>query len=176
MNKLLIILLLLSFYCAAQTDTYQNVVVFVNKENSKSKTIEAGSHVLLLYTGYLSQEEIIHASILTVTDSSLIIVKNKNSPFEHQSALPFEIMLKDLLGFKKVTPGRTLLKALSKLTLGVGAALVFSGMNKNGANFWASFGTSAGIGAVGDIGIEFIFKDRIKYKLADGWQFRVIKF
>lgn len=173
---LIFIFLLTSSSLSAQTEVYQNAVVFVNKDKSQSKSIEEGSQVLLLYKGYLSQEEIIHADVVTITDSSLIVIKKRSSIFEQQLGEEFELKLKDLMGFKKVTPGRVLLKSTSKIALGVGSALVFALMNRNGSSFGAAFGTSAGIGLVGDVGIELLFRDRIKYKLADGWAFKVFRY
>ncbi len=172
----ILVFLLSSFLSFSQVEGYENVVIYLNKDKSKSESIAATNSVLLLYKGYLGQEEVVYAMVDHVTDTSLFIVKKKNSLFEHQTNELYEVKLIDILGFKKVTQGRTLLKAMSKLTLGIGTALLFATLNNNGSGFWKAFAISAGTGALGDIGVEFIFREKIKYKISDGWNYKVLKY
>ncbi|MBC7383899.1 MAG: hypothetical protein H7296_13090 [Bacteroidia bacterium] len=180
MNKktaFLITYFLLCFGMQAQT------LVFINTEQNKIIKAKPGNQLSLHYCGYLGQTESYKQTISFVTDSSVILglYLPKLSSAQNLSLAGLglgykEILLRDILVFRRMSIGRTLLKS----TLGVGAALASIIMlnqlyEHSSLSTGAKIGISLGVGLGTTYLINVFISDRPKYAMKDGWRVETVK-
>lgn len=177
---------ILFFLCILMGSTglkAQNLLLFTNPAQNKIIKAKIGDQLSLQYYGYLGQTEYFKQSISLITDSSVILGVYFPRLSDEQSrkigSIGFthkEILMKDIIMFRKMGAGRTLIKA----TLGLGAALTsiyllnrFYEQNKftTAAKFGISIGAAIGTTTL----INLVFPDKPKYKIKDGWKIEILK-
>lgn len=150
-------------------------------ESKKTIDIRPGQAVALTYKGYNGQLEFIKQTVTGITDSTLIlgvdyeklgINSAKKGPMVNYHKT---IKLDDIIGFRRMTIGRQLLKSGLRIGSVFGNFYAFymfsNNSNYSAANvYFISLGTVFGSAIL----ISWLLPENIKYEIRDGWTYRVI--
>ena len=146
----------------------QDTLVFQNIADSRRVEIVASNLVKLEYKGYLRQEESCYGLVVAMKDSILTIhsLDKKNVGFR-------DILIKDIVAFRKFKKGRLVLEPLVTLGFTVSSILLFYWLGEQhpNLNFGTRLGISFGVSAVSAGVSKLIFHKRVHNELAHGWTY-----
>jgi len=146
----------------------QKQLILENTKLNETITFETTDHVKVQYNGYLNQLEESKTNLLSVTDSSLVFMNIKGTDYLTDR---HEVLNSDITGFRKFWKYQPLVKPLTTLSVSIGSFYAFKeieGVTETDALIYASL---AGIAT--NYLLDFIFDEKIEYKIADGWNLRV---
>lgn len=173
-EKHLILLFLLVFNLVSITSSGQNVILFMNTKSGVVLKAKPGDQISVLYKGYLGQTEYYKHTLFEIKDSTFILgnpLQGKGS----QSLLPAykEIKYSDVIAFRRMGIGRTLLKSTLSLGAAIGTLLVLDRLyTNNQVNNFAKIGISMGVGLGLRFGIDALLPEKPKYFIKDGWELK----
>ncbi len=149
------------------------------------KTIEArqGNWLTVTYKGYLGQTDMYKQTISHVTDSSVFLgLYLPELSYESQQTLAGlglgyrEVLLRDILTFRRMSAGRTVLKSFLSFGALVGSIVVLNNLYENsGYSTAAKYGISLGVGLGAKYLVNVLVSDRPKYAVKDGWEIRYLR-
>lgn len=155
----------------------QRGLLFTNKINQKEILVRAGDLVKFSYNGYISQKEIKSGVVMSIQDSVISIIAPVSSGRLNTGATETRfIYIKDITGFRKFRRSRPYLMGLSNISITVGSILLFYAIDKNtDFTFAEKLGISVGTGLVSTVIVRALFPERIKNKIGDEWEIKVLK-
>jgi hypothetical protein len=177
LNKLSILFTLKLVFCTLITGA-QHTLVFTNIYNQKTITAQLGSTISVYYKGYLNQIQFTKNTLSAITDSSIIL----GLMFEPTAAKAIsekpkfytEILLRDIVAFRKISLGKNLLKTTAQFGAIYGGFFVLQNYIQRDKNTTLqNFGITLGIGLGSTILIKLLFNEKPKYKISKGWQVSV---
>lgn len=160
------LIIIVFILCFVQLKAQKQVLVFYNKSLNKSAQIPLKGMLTVEYAGYLKQLELSNNSLVSITDSSIILGKSKliGGITERR-----EIKIDDITGFRKISAGRMILKSILTVATTLGSYYTFSDNTNMNATERLILSTATGIGT--RISINLLFPDKkIKYKVKNGWK------
>jgi len=146
----------------------QKQLILENTKLNKTVVIESLDYVNIQYSGYLNQLEESKTNILDVTDSSLVFKNIKGTDYLTDR---HEVLNSDITGFRKFWKFQPLVKPLTSVSVSIGSFYAFKeieGVSEVDALIYASLA-----GVATNYILDFIFDEKIEYKIADGWNLRV---
>lgn len=155
----------------------QRGILFTNKVNQREILVREGDLVKFSYNGYLGQKEVKSGVVLSIQDSIVGIISTVSSgKFSTGATETRYILVRDLTGFRKFRRSRPYLMTLSNVAITVGTVLLFYAIDKNtDMTFAEKFGLSVGTGLVTTIIVRAAFPERIKNRIGEEWEVRVLK-
>lgn len=173
-KKLYLIALLL--LCFTQVSKAQQELVFTNTQTGKTITAIPGSTVSIYYKGYLGQVQYVKHTLSMVTDSS-IFLGLMFEPTQAKKVRPkmyTEIMLSDIVAFRKISLGRNLLKSTAQIGAIYGSFFVLQDfIQRENNTTLQNFGITLGIGLGSRLLINALFNEKPKHSINNGWQVSV---
>ncbi|MCU0452261.1 MAG: hypothetical protein MUE68_01245 [Bacteroidetes bacterium] len=145
----------------------QNVLLFENAASRDTVRVEATDYLRLTFKGYLGQVDGVMNHVVSVGDSSVMMT---NLASEDQMA-PYEVRIDDIRGFRRMPKLQPLIKPVANLTVAVGTIIILdnSSLSATKVSIYSAVATFA----TGYL-LDLIFKDDIKFQMADGWTVRVV--
>jgi hypothetical protein len=155
----------------------QKTLRFINSKLTKVIEVEVGQTLSVQYVAYNNQlfyskniiTDITDSSITlgTVNDESIAWVQKLTGKYDASYRI---IMLKDIVGFRKISQGRTIGKSF--LSTGVFVATYIGTLDLfryNNLGFWPTLGASMAIAFGTTVIGAFILPENPQYKMKDGW-------
>ncbi len=181
MNKKNLLLLYLFFLAGIAYG--QSSLLFLNPQQGKLKTANYGDQLSIRYRGYLGQTEQYKNTLSEITDSSIILgfympdLKPGTTDKLGKLGLSHkEILLRDVVAFRRISPGRNLLKSSLSLGSALGAIFLLNSLyQSNQFSTGFKFGISLGIGLGTNFLINQLLPETPKYKMIDGWKVESVK-
>lgn len=146
----------------------QNQLVFENSELNETVQFEVKDYVKIQYNGYLNQIEESKTYIIDVTDSSLVFQNTKGTEYLTDR---HEVLNSDITGFRKFWRYQPFVKPLTSVSVSIGSYYAFKEVNSISETEALIYASLAGIAT--NYLLDFIFDEKIEYKIADGWNLRV---
>ncbi len=152
----------------------QEHIVFIHQQNGKVIRAKLGDQLSIKYRGYLGQTETFKQTLTAINDSSFVLgfqflgqELNACKKIKHQ----------DIIAFRRIGLGRTILKTSLSLGSAVGVILLLDRTYKSETySLGRRIGLSVGLGMGMSLLINGILPDKPKYQVKDGWQiYSVIK-
>jgi hypothetical protein len=139
--------------------------------------IKEGDFVRFSYKGYIGQNEIKTGVVFSIQDSLIELISTVSSGRISMGATENRfIYIKDITGFRKFHRSRPYLMALSNIAITVGSILLYYSIDKKtNLRFGEKLGLSIGTGLLSTIIVRGMFPERIKNKVGDIWEVRVLK-
>jgi len=161
--------LLLTFVLTFSTLVFaQKVFIFENKAQNIEVEVEESDLLKLEYKGYLGQLSLYQSKVVDFNDST-IVFESINA--ESQAEKHFTVKTTDIVGFRKISKFGQLLKPLVNLGVTIGSYFIFDSSDK--FNDTEKIVYSAGAGIAVNFLMEYLFKENIEFRIADGWEMRV---
>lgn len=151
---------------------------FVNRAKHKIIEVKTGQQLSLKYKGYMGQPEFVKQTVTEINDSMITLgidpaafgfLQNKmeNTP----KYIYRNIMLRDILKFRRMTNGRVFLKTGFMLASIVGSYFLLTDLYQNSSfTTGQTFLISIGTGLASTILINALLPENPKYKTEDGWE------
>jgi hypothetical protein len=165
-------LLLLSLSCMAQQG-----ILFSNKNTKKEVLVKSGDLVKFSYKGYLGQHEVKSGVVMDIQDSVVELISTLSSGKISLGTTETRfILIKDITGFRKFHRSRPYLMTLSSVAITIGSIYLYYVVDKRtNLNFGEKFGLSLGSGIFSTLVVRGFFPERIKNKIGDAWEVKVLK-
>ena len=176
-------LLVLAIILLTCLDLKAQELVFIQTKTGKTIKAKIGDQLAVTYLGYRNQVEYYSQDIFAITDSSVFLGTDTRflhpglkEKFEKNGPTYKEILLKDLIKFRRISIGRKLLKQTLKLGTAVGTFYLISDMIENnnlkrGQQFLISLGIGIGVTYL----VNLALPENPKYEVNNGWIVTVTK-
>lgn len=171
-------ILLVTFTVAIASQSFaQKTLRFINSKLTKVIEVEVGQTLSVQYVAYNNQLFFCRDIVTDITDSS-VTLGNINEPslpwiqkLTDKHDAPYKvIMLKDIVGFRKISQGRTIGKSAISTGIFIAAYLATLDLFLNtNLGFWPTIGISMGFTLGATVANSFILPENPKYKMKDGW-------
>ncbi len=157
----------------------QHALVFTNIKTGKTITAQPGSTISVYYKGYLNQIQFTKNTLSAITDSSIILglmfEPTTANAINDKPKFYTEILLRDIVAFRKISLGRNLLKSTAQAGAIYGSFFVLQNYIQRDKNTTLqNFGITIGIGLGSTIIINLLFNEKPKHKISKGWQVGVM--
>jgi predicted secreted protein len=157
-------------------------LLFYNIELQKSIRVLPGQTLAVSYVGYNGVVEYAKLTVTDITDSTVVLGVNPkklplfNNMKDGKHINTYKVVsLKDIQAFRRITVKRQLLKTTMRAALIAGTYLLIVDVTQNGnMNAGEIFMLSLGVGIAGNVAINTLLPDKVKYQMADGWQVKYI--
>lgn len=158
----------------------QPLLEFYQPSTGKVIPVKAGDQLSISYRGYLGQTELFKSALTQVTDSSVILGLGLLKPERvddekvRQALMSKEILLSDIIAFRRMSTGRVLLKSVLTTGAVVGSVLLLSDLYRNSDyTDLQKLGISVGTGIGINIAIQMLLPEHPKYRMSGGnWKVR----
>ena len=161
----------------------QSQLIFINTSINKIIKVQNGDQLSLQYKGYLGQTEYFKHNVGHITDSSVILGYYfpeygafQNKMTNNAKWVQKEILLKDITMFRRIGPGRQLLKSTLEFGTALSALFLLNNLyiNNTFSNL-QKFGITLSAGLIPRIIIGVIMPEKPKYVISDGWRVESVK-
>lgn len=154
----------------------QEHIMFIQEQKGKVIQAKLGDQLSVKYRGYLGQTESFKQTLTEIDDSSFVL----GFQFLGQELNAYKkIKYEDIIAFRRISLGRTILKTSLSLGSAVGVILLLDRTYKNEAyslGLGGRIGLSVGLGLGMNLLINGLLPDKPKYQVKEGWQiYSVIK-
>lgn len=146
----------------------QQVMLFEHAKDQDTVVVETGDYVHLEFKGYLGQSQGRRNNVLSFTEHS-VFVDNEGML---DGATQYEIKTGDITGFRRMPRIQPALKPLANLSVALTTYLVLDKDDRFSKNEVLLYSTVMGL--VINYGIDLLFPDDIEFKIADGWNIRIV--
>jgi hypothetical protein len=155
----------------------QRGLLFTNKSTQKEILVREGDLVKFSYNGYIGQREIKSGVVMSIQDSVIsLIAPVSNGRINTGATETRFIYVKDITGFRKFRRSRPYLMGLSNISVTVGSILLFYAIDqKTDFTFTEKLGISLGTGLLSTMIVRAAFPERIKNKIGEEWEVKVLK-
>jgi hypothetical protein len=169
--------LLFVLFLYAMCSMAQQGLLFTHKNSGKEILVREGDLVKFSYQGYIGQREVKTGVVLSIQDSIISLAAPVSNGRTATGATETRfIYIKDITGFRKFHRSRPYLMVLSNITITVGSIFLFYAIDqKTDLTFAEKFGISLGTGLITTGIVRAAFPERIKNKIGEDWEVRVLK-
>jgi hypothetical protein len=148
----------------------QEHIVFIQQQNGKIIQAKLGDQLSIKYRGYLGQTETFKQTLTAINDSSFVL----GFQFLGQELNAYKkIKYQDIIAFRRIGLGRTILKTSLSLGSAVGLILLLDRTYKNetfNLGLGGRIGLSVGLGMGMSLLINGILPEKPNHFVKDGWQ------
>jgi hypothetical protein len=141
----------------------QQKAVFTNNNSGKIVVVKQNDLLKLVYRGYLGQMQEIYGRVDNINDSFIRFDNN------------WTVRISDILGFRRFSKYRDVLKGAVDVVVLVGAIVVVPILIYSTPNLSLveRLGISVGIGTAASLATNWIFSSKIKNIMSAGWVVKV---
>lgn len=172
-----------SFFAIYSFVFSQNSLLFLNTKTNKTFEVSLGQTLSIQYVGYNNQIYHVKNIVTDVNDSVIVLgnptsnlplwVQKLNKNYEPNYKI---VNIKDIVSFRKITPGRLLAKSLITTSVSFGTFLLSYNLFRDaGTTPLNSILISIGLGATSSLLNAFILPDNPNNKISDNWVITVRK-
>lgn len=177
----LILLLFFSLICRGVA--LCQTLLFMNQQTNQVVKVVPGNLLSLSYTGYNGVTEFVKLTVTDINDSCVVLgvdpsrIALLGSKSDGPILNTYKVVkIRDIVAFRRISVGRRVLKSSLRIAAYVGTFLLVTELIKNNSvstleTYFISLG--AGLGGVG--AIEFLLPDKTKYRIKNGWTWRVAR-
>lgn len=150
---------------SVQSKAQNNTLLLIREASSSYARLPMGVVIKCTYDGYLGQAEKAKGTLISSTDSSLVIEETKL--FRKKKV---EILLTDITGLRIYPMGRLLGQAVYRLVVLAASVTITILAPQLALSYWAGYALSSGT-AIGGLALErLFFSEKVQIKRSDGWK------
>lgn len=157
-------------------------LLFYNVEKQKTIVVKPGNTLAISYTGYNGVKEYVKLTVTSLTDTAIVLgIKPQRLPFlrnmkdgKHTNSYKV-VNYNDVVGFRRITTSRQLLKTALRIALIAGTyTVVYDATRNSDMGSGDIFLLSLGMGVAGNSMINLLLPDKVKHEIADGWKLQYV--
>lgn len=146
----------------------QHVMLLEHAKDQDTVVVETGDYLHFQFKGYLGQSQGRMNHVLGFGEHS-VFVDNEGML---DGAQQYEIKTSDITGFRRMPGIQPMLKPLANISVALTTYLVLDKDDKFTKTEVLLYSTAMGL--VINYGIDLLFPDDIEFKIADGWNIRIV--